>query len=645
MRLHAHLAWFSLFPFLVTIAIFLAPNFYSDFDPRIFHRILAWILFFSSIGLLLINSGKSLFNSDLNLETAKFIPNGSFKSKITKFAPNLHLNIKIARFIPKIKKILNFAKSKPECEQFQINQSNISYKIESYSLTVLISIFLGVYLFHFFSITQGFYESFFLGERDFTSMAEVVLNLKKSFGFYSPFHEDGRSSYLSHHFAPMLVMFLPFSYLTGTRLFLAWGQIFYGLLIFVILFQYLKKKPFPLIEKYFLIIFFLGNIYLYRMITSYHFEILFVLFFLLMAYSIQEDLSLFWKLFWAACTILVKEDASIYLTIYFLGEIFYTLFGGKSLKDKSFIIYFLLFIISLSSFLIGIPELRKFLQVVPKEDWWIIWESWGNSSVSIITGILSHPMEALYLFFNHKSTILEIFLGTGLLLLFSPRYWFYTISLFAIHFLSSREWHNTFYNYYIYPLLPILLLSILDGWKNLRGMVNHRIAVICLLLALFFYRNSWDKNFPFGIAPTDSARIYTALEIGKMIPPSSKVATQFDLGIFVSNLSSIFPLTKEIGMMEKTNLIDKSNLKNNKILINQEIILNKESDNQKQKDFTIMESNNSISYIFIDTTYGFSPYIPLTTIQDWKKNWQQNGYQTIFSKNGMELLRKPDSIH
>jgi hypothetical protein len=325
-----------------------------------------------------------------------------------------------------------------------------------------------------------------------------------------------------------------------------------------------------------------------------------------MAYSIQEDLSLFWKLFWTACTIFVKEDASIYLTIYFLGEIFYTLFGGKSLKDKSFIIYFLLFIVSLSSFLIGIPELRKFLQVIPKENWWVIWERWGNSSVSIITGILSHPLEALYTFFNQRSTILEILLGTGLLLLFSPRYWFYAISLFAIHFLSSREWHNTFYNYYIYPLLPILLLSILEGWKNLRRIVNHRISVICLLLALFFYRNSWDKNFPFGIAPSDSTRMNTALEVGKMIPPSSKVATQFDLGIFVFNQSSIFPLTKDI-------------------LIN--------------------DPNYSIDAIYIDTLNGFSPYVPLATIQDWKKNWQQQGYQTIFSKNGMELLRKPDSIH
>jgi hypothetical protein len=72
MKLHAHLAWLSLFPFLATIGIFLVPNFYSDFDPRIFHRILAWILFSTSIGLYLINSGKSFFSSELNLEIAKF---------------------------------------------------------------------------------------------------------------------------------------------------------------------------------------------------------------------------------------------------------------------------------------------------------------------------------------------------------------------------------------------------------------------------------------------------------------------------------------------------------------------------------------------------------------------------------------------
>ncbi|MCG9876622.1 MAG: DUF2079 domain-containing protein [Leptospiraceae bacterium] len=566
----------------------------TNFDPRKFQRILFWYCLIFGIGFLLSS--------------------------------------------------IRYAKSSTSL--FEEADSKKSNRSEEYSTTntkltnvflILIGIFILIsYLIHYVQISYAFRNSFFLGERDFTSMAEVILNIGRGLGFYTAFHNEQTTSYLAHHFAPLLVIFLPFSYVSSSRLFLAWAQLLYFCLILTVIWNMIRSRELNREETYLIFLLFLSNIYLYRLLTSYHFEILFVLFFLLLIRSIENDKSLAKIFFWTICTSLVKEDAAIYLSIYFLGNIFWmsakntlgisailgrikSIFATKLSLEKSEAFEFkqsflqfnvILFFLSVFLFLIGIPSLRKFLQVSPEENWWQIWSNWGNSGLGILKGIISDLPRVLKEISLSSNTVVEIALSTGFLVIFAPRYWFYLLCLFGIHFLSSRIWHNSFYNYYIYPILPVLIVSMLRGLDFLKQSSTRQfiIPLLLLTLALNFYRNSWDTNFPFALPKVDPSRLELAETIATKIPVQSSVAVQFDLGVFLSNEVAIFPLEA----------------------VNKEIVSNQ---------------SPNIDYIWIDTNRGFSPYVSLSQIEGWERNWLRSGYKVMYEKDGMKLLKKLDSIH
>jgi hypothetical protein len=582
--------------------------------------------------------------------------------------------------------------------------SYINYKIFNSILISFAGITLACLIFHYIQITFAFRNSFFLGERDFTSMAEVILNTSKGLWFYSPFHGEESDSYLAHHFAPLLLLFVPFTFLSETRLFLAWGQLFYFVTLLYIIWNIIANLEFKrefsssdsalntnsltytysneYLEKFLLFLFLLSNIYLYRILTSYHFEILFVIFFLLLIHSLESKTSFIQILFWTICTIFVKEDASIYLIIYFLGNTIW-IYGkrikskfknlrrnkintklptkssseieSEAFRDGNFIFAgklsylsrnLILLSISVFTFTVVLPLLRKILDVEAEENWWQIWSTWGTSTAGIVIGILSDLPRAFNEVSKHSSTVIEIALSTGLLILVKPRYWFYILCLFGIHFLSSRLWHNSFYNYYIYPLLPILLYSTLEGWRTLRKKVSSslRISVLLIILGISFYRNSWDNNFPFALPNSKLARVELAESMAAKIPKNSQVAVQFDLGIFLSNSSQIFPL--EAVSLESTsrNRYSKELETNKKNKTKQE----EQKDNYKNKFKHGPLNKNSkrispnINYIWIDTKQGFSPYVSLSQIDSWKEIWLSNGYEIFAEENGMQVLRKLD---
>lgn len=554
---------------------------------------------------------------------------------------------------------IRYAKSSPSlfepADSKKLNRSE-EYSAKNKKLVnvflILFVIFISMsYLFHYVQISYAFRNSFFLGERDFTSMAEVILNIGRGLGFYTGFHNEQATSYLAHHFAPLLVIFLPFSYLSSSRLFLAWAQIFYFCLILIVIWNMVRTCALKIQETYLILLLFLSNIYLYRMLTSYHFEILFVLFFLLSIHSLENDKSLAKVFFWTICTCFVKEDAAIYLSIYFLGNILWILgnnffpisalrvriksiFTTKLSSEKSEALEFkqsflhinvILFFLSVFLFLIGIPSLRKVLQVSPEENWWQIWSNWGDSGFGILKGIISDLPRILKEISLGSKTVVEIALSTGFLVIFAPRYWFYLLCLFGIHFLSSRIWHNSFYNYYIYPILPVLIVSMLRGldFLKLKSTRHFLIPILILALAFNFYRNSWDTNFPFALPKVDHSRLELAESFARKIPSHSSVAVQFDLGVFLSNEVAIFPLEA----------------------INKLILSKQESGSLDKKETTLSKKSPNIDYIWIDTNRGFSPYVSLSQIQDWEQRWLSSGYQVLIEKEGMKLLRKLDSIH
>lgn len=491
--------------------------------------------------------------------------------------------------------------------KISIERNNFFLRKERLILTALIIIVLIAIVTHFVNITIHFRNSFFLGERDFTSMAEVILNITKGLGFFSPFHGNGNSSYLSHHFSPALAFYTPFFYIFDTRMAMAWGQLFFSILLYVLslslIFRDSIVKQIKIDEIAIWCIFITSNIYIYRIMTSYHFEILAAIFFLatIIAHSKKNTIA---ECILLILTVSVKEDMAIYLSIYYMGETIYS----RIKEPKDWQRNFAFFLFTSFCFLVAIPFLRNFFQVPPDENWILIWSEWGSSPQEIIKNLLSSPISPLVRIWEKSSTLWELSLGFGFLFYLSPRYFIYIILISSIHFLSGREWHNSFYNYYIYPLLPVLLYASYEGFRKLKEISFHKngYKLFFLVLALVFYRGSWDKNFPFAPTSVNEEKVQSIEKLVRSIEESYpsqpiKVAAQFDLGVFLTLDSSLYPISKEL--------------------------------------------DHNPDLILVNSKSGFSPYVDLKTIASWENHWIDSGQYELWKEEGdFHLYKKVTPI-
>ncbi|WCL48934.1 DUF2079 domain-containing protein [Leptospira sp. GIMC2001] len=561
---------------------------YPHSDPRIFHRIFAYIAIL--IGTILFYY---LYSNRLAITN-----NSNSSDSITH----------------KIKS--NYETSSEE----GFNSKKI------YLFYVFIGIILSLtFIVHFVLVTFGLQSIFFLGELDFVSMGEIINNIARDGNFTSRFHGDFQSSYLAHHFAPGLVFYVPFFWLTNDRLILAWSQCFYTLVIIVLIYLNIKKYNWKSWEYYFWILIFASNIYLYRLSLSYHFEILYVIFFLGIIYFRNQS-NIFGEILCLFSAISIKEDIAIYLGLFYAIESitsFKIILGSpkntiqlgsiniSTTEKKEWILPIKDFCISLFcilTFFIFTPLLRNLMEVNSDENWLSIWSNWGTTPVQIVTTVIFHPIDFLTSIFAKKNILLEISMGFAFLFWLSPKHFIYIFMISCLHFISSREWHNELYNYYIYPILPVLIIGTIEGWNRIRKYLGHyMVPIIFLGLGIIFYRNSLDINFPFTASnhyKSTSAldeKLYNTKEIVKLIPNYSIVATEFDLGSFVSLKNKLIPI---------------------------------------KEDFSAFGSD-SPEYILIDTDMGFSPYISLNTIRDWEKSWiTEQSYNVFAEKGSLRLLKK-----
>lgn len=531
-------------------------------------------------------------------------------------------------------------------------------KIDKNVLSILSIILLIVWFWHYIKITYTFRDVFFLGERDFTAIGESVLNWIRGYGFYSPFYGEGNASYLNHHFSPTIGLYAPFFLIFPDRISLAWAHNFFtfaSLLIWIYMFFPILKETtgvdFNLKnqKKWFIIwiVFIFLNLYLYRMLLSYHYEILFVFFFTaLLAIRNLTSLSLPIKIgmeiFLLLCIAGTKDESLFYLFIYYLGEGFYWFLKQFKINNPStrkFYLYSAIWCWELALFsIIGffwlLPQLRLSLGIQSQENWTSLWAGWMNGShysleepflafVSLVEGIFSQYSNVISTIYLKLGIGWEIVLGFGMLPLLAPRYYFYILSLFCIHFLSAREWHNEFYNYYIYTILPVMFYASLQGlivvWKITKE--RQGLALGYLVLALVCYRNSWDKEFPYSKeiiyknAPYSkeyyNQSVPIAKEFGKKFKAGSIIRAQFDLGIWLPTNVRYFPLTENPSLPKIPGIV----------------------------------SQELPDAIFTNSKNGFSPYIPLETIQEWEKTWLLRGWKIVEKKEGFQIFQPIKQFH
>ncbi|TGL56061.1 DUF2079 domain-containing protein [Leptospira kemamanensis] len=364
--------------------------------------------------------------------------------------------------------------------------------------------------YHAYHLTQFFVNSFLFHDADYIGISDVLLSFAKGYGFQSHYYSDTvNGSYLNHHFAPGMAFLSPFVKWIPNRYGLAVG-VFLCYQLTTILWltwaYFVSQKNKSSIDLKFLVIWVVltNQLYLYRIGSSYHFEILVVFFGCFFFYQ------------WERCkTILVdgktkftkqllllglslilfliqKEDIGIYLCLFFLPVIITSLYQVyRAYRENRFLTstsqrkVFSLFGI----LLITVLYLGFVFFLFPILN--------GSHSILSWSQVLRQEYHASFKQVTSVSKSIQIYLelltsgGLGMIQLIPE---LLGISLiYLMHVLSTRPWHHEVYSYYSYSLLPFLLYS---GILWLKSEKQISLPLVYLILACLFWKNSMDQNFP-----------------------------------------------------------------------------------------------------------------------------------------------------
>ncbi len=385
----------------------------------------------------------------------------------------------------------------------------------------------------YLSLLQYYHlNSFFLTDNDVVSITEVILETSRGNFFLGPHYGDGvNSNYLSHHFSPILVIFIPFFKLIPLRITYCLVLLFFDFLSLLlwekISFRLFKTK----IAYFFIATLPLFNTFLFNLFTSYHFESLLVYFFLLFFYGYTTKSLKLEFLGYLFC-LFIKEDIPIYfsmISIYFIFK-----------KDpKRFFFYFIFSIF----YYLMITYIQSTLDLSARVNWLSAWERWGSTKFEILFNIILHPLEVLQIFGNKKTSLFQLLSSVGFIPLFSLSTLPTFLSLYTFQILSDRLWYNTFYHYYCYTIIPVLFLGTFDALKNKRG--KFRGAFLLVSFGIILYANKGNQDFPIKIKEIQRDRVESLNAVISVLPLNSSVNTSFDIGMQLPIHLRIFPLKKD----------------------------------------------------------------------------------------------------
>ncbi len=414
------------------------------------------------------------------------------------------------------------------------------------------------FLYHGYFLSDKLANSFQFHDADYIGIQEVIRNLFREGNYHSTYYSlSGNDSYLTHHFAPSLFFFIPFELLFPHRWGYAAGVYFYSVLGIIIWTEMIlssiseENSPNKSSIGYLIIFAILSNLYLYRLGTSYHFEVLvYPLSALFFYFFNQEKLSI-GLIVSLLCFVWIKEDIVIYLLL-FLGPLclrqtfkspLYIL-DIKVLSDLrnrlktnfTFKIILLCLCYLVFSFLV-LPQLVN----IQSERWFGSLSGSYSPDYKQVTSI----SKSIQIFFE-----LCVSFGSGSLLLFSHFWGVFLIYL--THFFSNRPWHHEVYAYYCYTIVPFLLASAYLWMKEKKDISN---PLFYFLLSLLLYRNVLDSNFPISLARIENEGMekkmsqevreeLRQMENNKILNPISNIFVQYNLSFFMPKSATLYPLDK-----------------------------------------------------------------------------------------------------
>ena len=425
------------------------------------------------------------------------------------------------------------------------SKDNFSYfkKVIHIDKTILVSKYLKIfiysnyifYILHLGILQYFHYYSFFLTENDVVSITEIILEIERGNLFNAHhFGDPDTGNYLSHHFSPILAIFVPFMSLLPYKM----GYC-NTLLIFTGLGLWLWEKVLSQLEiskdiYFYLSIFPIYNSYIYYLNTGYHYEITILFFFFLVIYGIFQKNSIL-ELLGLGFLLMIKEDMPFYVILFATTFLFQK-------KSKKFLIYFGISIL----YLLIIYIVQSNLDNTAKVNWISAWSQWGNTPSEIIINFITRPLEVLSILIEKRNVLLNILGSFGFIpLLHLPSAGALGVIL-SLHLFSSKEWYNSFYHYYSYTVLPLLLYSILMlGKKISEKPFGKKSLLILFFWGSVFYSLKGNKDFPQKIGTFDNERVRETQAVIEKIPRNASVNVFFDMGMHLRKDIRAYRLKKD----------------------------------------------------------------------------------------------------
>ena len=476
------------------------------------------------------------------------------------------------------------------------------YKIMSArSLTISEAVTVGfrkemAFLFCLFSTLSFLYiytlfqhlHSFFLVDYDFLAIGEILNNsIKGKFFITHHYGSNSSGNYLSHHFAPSILLLSPFILLSKFRLGYAYGLLFYTIVSMSLISILLLRRNVKGTSFYLSMILIAINLPLHRLFFSYHFELLTVFFFILFFVG-KEFNKTYLSILSILLLLLLKEDMAIY--VFCLGLFF--------AFQKNWRYAISLTIVSLLYFFFVPSFFQSSLDSSTHVDWLKDWSRWGTSYSEIVFNLFLNPLKVLDSIFSKWKVLREFLFAFSPLILLTPSLILVSLPIFLLHFISDRIWYNTLYNYYSYTVVPFLLLSFIFSIVRLTQskFKDYTPAILLVCISLSLYSSSGDKFFPYARINTDRERVSDVQWVIENIPRGKTVATQFDLGAFIPRANPLYPLH---------------------------------------------EKNLDKDFLFIDSNRGISPYVDKERIEKMIETVTSNqSYSLLLERNGIKLYRR-----
>ncbi|XDD47217.1 DUF2079 domain-containing protein [Leptospira sp. WS39.C2] len=447
--------------------------------------------------------------------------------------------------------------------------------------------------YHAYLLTQTFVDSFLFHDADYIGISDVLQSIAEGNWFESHYYSDsGNGSYLNHHFAPGMFFLSPFVQWIPNRYGLAVGVFFcYQLTTILWLawaYQVSIKSKSNVDLKFLLIWVILTNqMYLYRIGSSYHFEILVVF------------IGFFFFYNWERCKTLIAEGETKFTKHLFLLGLFLILFLSQKEDIGFYLCLFFLpvFLVSLIDFVRN-HSLKGILDALKNRDGFLILGILfttvlylgfvffvfpflnGSDSIFGWTHVLRQGYHSSFKQVTSVSKSIQIYLevlisgGLGMIQLIPE---LLGISLiYLTHLVSTRPWHHEMYSYYSYSLLPFLLYS---GIVWLKSKKEISLPIVYLILACLFWKNSMDQNFPLeaqskqnwydpkvqnevredlpyanGILQTEAGKVSSNITNQSI---EQIVFSQYNLSFFITEKVKLYPLEK---LQNKKEICDQTTL-------------------------------------------------------------------------------------